>query len=93
MTVRQRAPLLAGGAAVLLMPFVTGALSLGRLVVPALAVAVVGLAAAGVRYRRRAPSPYLGRAADIVEALCLISVIPIAAAVLDLYRAMRGLSG
>jgi type VII secretion integral membrane protein EccD len=92
-TVRQRAPLLAGGAAVLLMPFATGALSVGRLAVPALAAAVVGLAAAGVRYRRRAPSPYLGRAADIVEALCLISVIPIAAAVLDLYAAMRGLSG
>jgi len=54
---------------------------------------VVGLAVAGVRYRRRAPSPYLGRAADVVEVLCLISVIPIAAAVLDLYAAMRGLSG
>jgi type VII secretion integral membrane protein EccD len=92
-TVRQRAPLLAGGAAVLVMPFATGAVSVGRLAVPVLAVAVVGLAAAGARYRRRAPSPYLGRAADLVEALCLISVIPIAAAVLNLYAAMRGLSG
>jgi type VII secretion integral membrane protein EccD len=92
-TVRQRAPLLAGGTATLLMPFATGALSVERFAVPVLAVAVVGLAAAGVRYRRRAPSPYLGRAADLVEVLCLISVIPLAAAVLDLYAAMRGLSG
>jgi type VII secretion integral membrane protein EccD len=92
-TVRQRAPLLAGGTAMLLMPFATGAVPLGRLAVPVLAVVVVGLAAAGVRYRRRAPSPYLGRAADIVEVLCLISVIPLAAGVLDLYAAMRGLSG
>jgi ESX secretion system protein EccD len=92
-TVRQRVPLLAGGTAVLLMPFATGAWDVGRLAVPLLAIAVVGLAAAGVRYRRRAPSPYLGRAADVVEVLCLISVIPIAAAVLDLYAAMRGLGG
>jgi len=92
-TVRQRVPLLAGGTAVLLMPFATGAWAVGRLAVPLLAIAVVGLAVAGVRYRRRAPSPYLGRAADVVEVLCLISVIPIAAAVLDLYAAMRGLSG
>jgi len=92
-TVRQRVPLLAGGTAVLLVPFATGAWDVGRLAVPLLAIAVVGLAVAGVRYRRRAPSPYLGRAADVVEVLCLISVIPIAAAVLDLYAAMRGLSG
>jgi type VII secretion integral membrane protein EccD len=92
-TVRQRAPLLAGGTAVLLAPFATGAWDLGGLAVPALAVAVVGLAAAGVRYRRRAPSPYLGRAADIAEALCLVSVVPIAAAVLGLYSATRGLFG
>jgi type VII secretion integral membrane protein EccD len=92
-TVRQRAPLLAGGTAMLLIPFATGALTMGRLAVPVLAVVVVGLAAAGVRYRRRAPSPYLGRAADLAEVLCLISVIPLAAGVLDLYAAMRGLSG
>jgi type VII secretion integral membrane protein EccD len=92
-TVRQRAPLLAGGTAVLLVPFAAGGWDPGGWAVPVLAVAVIGLAAAGVRYRRRAPSPYLGRAADIVEALCLVSVIPIAAAVLGLYSAMRGLSG
>jgi type VII secretion integral membrane protein EccD len=92
-TVRQRAPLLAGGAALLLLPFASGTWSLGRSAVPVLALAVVGLALAGARYRRRAPSPYLGRAADLVDTLCLVSMVPVAAAVLDLYAAMRGLAG
>jgi type VII secretion integral membrane protein EccD len=92
-TVRQRAPLLAGGALVLLLPFASGTWSPGRFAAPAIAVVVVALALAGVRYRRRAPSPYLGRAADIVDTLCLVAVVPLAAAVLGLYAAMRGLSG
>jgi type VII secretion integral membrane protein EccD len=92
-TVRQRTPLLAGGTVLGLLPFASGAWDLGRLAAPALTVAVVGLALAGARYRTRAPSPYLGRAADIADTLCLVSVIPIAAAVLDLYTRMRGLSG
>jgi type VII secretion integral membrane protein EccD len=92
-TVRQRAPLLAGGAVLLLLPFAAGEWSLGRFTVPVLAVAVVGLALAGARYRRRAPSPYLGRFADILDTVCLVSMVPLAAAVLDLYAAMRGLSG
>jgi type VII secretion integral membrane protein EccD len=92
-TVRQRVPLLAGGAALLLMPFASGEWSLGRFAVPVLAVVVVGLALAGARYRRRAPSPYLGRFADILDTVCLVSLVPLAAAVLDLYAAMRGLSG
>ncbi len=92
-TVRQRVPLLAGGALLLLVPFASGTWTLGRFAVPVLAVAVVGLALAGVRYRRRAPSPYLGRTADIVDTLCLVSLVPLAAAVLNLYAAMRGLAG
>jgi hypothetical protein len=54
---------------------------------------VVAVAAAGARYRQRPPSPYLGRAADVVDTLCLVSVIPIAAAVLGLYAQLRGLGG
>lgn len=92
-TVRQRVPLLAGGALLLTVPFASGTWTLGRFAAPALAVAVVGLALAGVRYRRRAPSPYLGKAADIVDTLCLVALVPLAAAVLDLYAAMRGLAG
>jgi type VII secretion integral membrane protein EccD len=92
-TVRQRAPLLAGGGVLLVLPVASGTWSLGRFAVPALAVAVVGLAVAGVRYSRRSPSPYLGRAADIVDTLCLVALVPLAAGVLDLYTTMRALSG
>lgn len=92
-TVRQRVPLLAGGAVLVALPFASGAWSLGPFAAPALALVVVGLAAAGARYRLRSPSPYLGRAADIVDTLCLVSAVPLAAAVLDLYARMRGLAG
>ena len=93
-TVRQRVPLLAGGTALLLLPVRLRRMeSSAGSPRPALAVVVVGLALAGARYRRRAPSPYLGRAADIVDTICLVSVVPLAAAVLGLYAAMRGLSG
>lgn len=92
-TVRQRVPLLTGGTALLLLPLAAGTWTLGRFAVPALALAVVGLAVAGVRYSRRSPSPYLGRAADLLDTLCLAALVPLAAAVLDLYTAMRALSG
>jgi hypothetical protein len=92
-TVRQRTPLLAGGAALLLLPVAAGTWTLGPFAAPTLSLVVVGLAVAGARYRRRSPSPYLGRAADILDTLCLVSVVPLAAAVLNLYAAMRGLSG
>lgn len=92
-TVRQRTPLLAGGAALLVLPVAAGTWTLGPLAAPTLSLVVVGLAVAGVRYRRRSPSPYLGRAADILDTLCLVSVVPLAAAVLNLYATMRGLSG
>jgi hypothetical protein len=42
---------------------------------------------------RRAPSPYLGRAADVLDTLLVISVVPVAAAVLGLYAKARGLAG
>src|SRR2546421_3971649 len=92
-TVRQRLPLLVagGGAAALLL--------LGAGGVPRLAVvgALVGVALvavlAGTAYRRRPPGPYLGRAADFLDALCVVAAIPIACAVLGLYGRMRGLIG
>jgi hypothetical protein len=56
-----------------------------------LVVSLAGLAlafvavAAGATYSRRAPSPYLGRAADLLDTLIVVSVIPVACAVLGLY--------
>jgi type VII secretion integral membrane protein EccD len=91
-TVRQRVPLLASGVAVLAVPLASGWRTgeVGSLVLGGVAVVT---AAAGGYFRRHAPSPYLGRAADIVDTLCLVSVIPVAAAVLGLYGRMRGLVG
>lgn len=47
--------------------------------------------AAGAAYSRRPPSPYLARAADLLDTVLLISVVPVACAVLGLYARARGL--
>ncbi len=92
--VRQRLPLLvsgAGPAAILgaaLLATAPRLVAAGGLVGLALLAVVTGTA-----YGRRAPGPYLGRAADILDALCVVAVIPIACAVLGLYGRMRGLMG
>ncbi len=91
-TLRQRVPLVVGGLA--------GVFALGwNLLMHAesttlLAVLGLGLVlaivtvTAGATYSRRPPSPYLGRAADMVDTLTVISVIPIACAVVGLYGAV-----
>jgi type VII secretion integral membrane protein EccD len=88
-TLRQRLPLiLAGlaGLAALGVDLLLGAddamllgVGLGGLL---LAMATV---AAGATWSRRAPSPYLGRAADVTDVLVVVAVIPVACAVLGLY--------
>jgi type VII secretion integral membrane protein EccD len=89
--VRQRLPLLVAGLA--------GALALLATIRPGLplAAALVGSAVpillAGARYGHRPPGPYLGRAADLLDALCVVSAIPVACAVLGLYGRIRGLAG
>ncbi|MDT4991751.1 MAG: hypothetical protein QOH97_1643 [Actinoplanes sp.] len=68
----------------------TGVLGAGQ-ATTLLVVSLAGLAlafvavAAGATYSRRAPSPYLGRAADLLDTLIVVSVIPVACAVLGLY--------
>ncbi|QOC89957.1 type VII secretion integral membrane protein EccD [Micromonospora craniellae] len=56
---------------------------------------LVGLtvAAAGTGYARRPVSPYVGRIADLTDTALVISVVPIACAVLGLYERARGLLG
>jgi ESX secretion system protein EccD len=93
-TVRQRLPLLVAGLgavavlAVGLMPDLPRYAVTGGLVALALGAVLTGAA-----YGRRAPGPYLGRAADVLDALCITAVIPLACAVLGLYGRMRGLVG
>jgi type VII secretion integral membrane protein EccD len=88
-TLRQRMPLVAAGlfgAAALGVDLLHGA---GAPML--LGVSVVGLllafvtVAAGATYSRRPPSPYLGRAADLLDTLIVVSVIPVACAVVGLY--------
>ncbi|MFG2104080.1 type VII secretion integral membrane protein EccD [Micromonospora echinaurantiaca] len=66
----------------------------GRLVLVAGALALALLAvAAGSTYARRPVSPYLGRLADLTDTALVVSVVPVACAVLDLYERARGLLG
>jgi hypothetical protein len=95
-TLRQRVPLICGG--------LSGVVALGwdvlaeasTTVVLAVTAAGVLLAlatvAAGATYSRRPPSPYLGRAADLLDTLVVVSVIPVACAVVGLYSAVGDIS-
>jgi type VII secretion integral membrane protein EccD len=95
-TLRQRVPLVTGGL------FGVGALGVDLLrgAGPAtlLGVTLVGLllafvtVAAGATYSRRPPSPYLGRAADLLDTLVVVSVIPVACAVVGLYDLVGDIS-
>jgi EccD-like transmembrane domain len=49
--------------------------------------------AAGLRYSRRQASPRLGRAADVLDVLLTLAVVPLAAGVLGLFGFMRGFGG
>ena len=93
-SVRQRLPLLVAGAGAgaALLAAVLGSMPVLALTGGLVAVAVLAVAAGAV-YRRRPAGPYLGRAADLLDALCVIAVIPAACAVLGLYGRMRGLIG
>jgi type VII secretion integral membrane protein EccD len=91
-TLRQRVPLVVGGLA--------GVAALGvdllRHAGAGMLLAVTGVAlllaiitvAAGATYARKPPSPYLGRAADLLDTLVVVSVIPVACAVVGLYQAV-----
>jgi type VII secretion integral membrane protein EccD len=91
-TLRQRVPLVAGG---LIGTFALGVDLLWHagptlrlaVTVAALILAIVTVVA-GATYSTRPPSPYLGRAADLVDTLVVVSVIPVACAVVGLYDAV-----
>jgi type VII secretion integral membrane protein EccD len=92
-TVRQRVPLIVGGligAATLGLSLLAGADAAMLLALTAggLALALVTVVS-GATYSQRPPSPYLGRAADVLDTLVVVSVIPVACAVLGLYDYVR----
>jgi type VII secretion integral membrane protein EccD len=93
---RQRLPLLVSGVAglavVLLGAVASADPGAGRLMLLiVLLVAAAAVLAAGLAYSRRSPSPYVGRAADILDVLAIMALIPLACAVTGLYRAIQGL--
>ena len=95
-TLRQRVPLLCAGlfgVAALGVDLLTGAGTPVRLGVSAAAVILaLSTMAAGATYSRKPPSPYLGRAADLLDTLVVVSVIPVACAVAGLYDAVTNIS-
>ncbi|MER6757526.1 type VII secretion integral membrane protein EccD [Micromonospora echinofusca] len=96
-SLRHRVPTVAAGLAgyaVLGAVLVDGSGPAGRLalVVGGLTLALVAVAA-GTTYARRPVSPYVGRIADLTDTALVVSVVPVACAVLDLYERARGLLG
>lgn len=56
------------------------------------ALAAVAVAS-GLRYSRRKASPSLGRLGDFSEGLAVVSMVPVACAVMGVYGRMRGIAG
>ncbi|GGM33724.1 type VII secretion integral membrane protein EccD [Dactylosporangium sucinum] len=86
-TVRHRLPLIGAGLAgfVALAVFGPGPLGGGLTFAAGVAVAGLVIVVAGTRAAVRQPSPYVSRAADVLDILCVVSVVPLACAVLGLY--------
>ncbi|MET7401611.1 type VII secretion integral membrane protein EccD [Dactylosporangium sp. NPDC005572] len=86
-TVRHRLPLIGAGLAGLaaLAVFAPGPLGGGTVFAAGVAVAGLVTVVAGARAAIRQPSPYVSRAADLLDILCVVSVVPLACAVLGLY--------
>ncbi|GIF11233.1 type VII secretion integral membrane protein EccD [Actinoplanes teichomyceticus] len=95
-TRRQRLPLVAAGLATFVALGADLLGTAGADVLPAVTAGCVLLAlvivVAGVTWSDRVPSPYLGRAADLLDVLATVSVIPVACAVAGLYGAISGIS-
>lgn len=94
-TRRHRVPVIAGGLAGLAalgVDLLAGAGDALPVVIAGAVLVALATVVAGARWADRPPSPYLGRAADIVDALAVVSIIPVACAVTGLYTAVSGLT-
>jgi ESX secretion system protein EccD len=92
----QRIPLVAGGLVGLALLGSAVSRSVpasARPLVMVVATAIAGalVLAAGLAYSSRPPSPYLRRLADILDVVAIISLVPLAAAVVGAFRALQGL--
>jgi Kef-type K+ transport system membrane component KefB len=84
---------IAGLAVLLVTASVHGSATV-RQVAPAGAVTLVFLLLAGARLLPgRRLLPYWGRAAEILESLCAVLLVPLVLGVLHVYSAARGING
>jgi type VII secretion integral membrane protein EccD len=93
-TVAHRVPLLGAGAAglsVLAVATLAGPPDRTPIAVTALVTLALTVIVASATYSVRPPSPYVARAVDIIDTALVVSVIPIACAVLGLYARVRNL--
>jgi type VII secretion integral membrane protein EccD len=93
----QRLWLLCGGLAGLVAVGITQSVGVGTVAAAAivmgllwLAMLVVGL---GLWLPTGRPSPFWGRAGDLVDVVLLVALFPLALGVLDVYTWLRGLAG
>ncbi|ONI67122.1 type VII secretion integral membrane protein EccD [Kribbella sp. ALI-6-A] len=93
--VRHRLPMAAVGVAGLVGLAVGPLMSTHGLsfVVPLLLVGCALVVVAGIQASTRRLSPYLGRAAELLEIVVVLAVVPVCCAVLGLYAVLRGLGG
>lgn len=95
-TPQQRVPLLVAGLTGLTVLGLGAALG-GTGPAPGLmllagAIVIAGIALpAALIYSRRPPSPYVGRAADMLDVLAIMALIPLACSVIGVFGAIRGL--
>ncbi|HZE38065.1 MAG TPA: type VII secretion integral membrane protein EccD [Stackebrandtia sp.] len=95
--VRQRIPLLVAGffgiaflayTLVALFSLQLQLIGLVGVVLPAVILAT----ASGLLYSKRAPSPYIGRIADIVDIMLIVAVVPLACGVMGLFGFFAGMT-
>ncbi|GAA4246828.1 type VII secretion integral membrane protein EccD [Dactylosporangium darangshiense] len=84
LTVRQRLPLIVTGAVGFALVALFARVDAG-IIAAAVPLAALIVAVAGARAAVRPASPYVGRAADLLDTLCVVAVIPLACAVVGLY--------
>lgn len=93
---QQRIPLLVSGGFGTVLLLLGGVLSVSSgaprlLLLLVLALVAATVLAAGLTYSRRTPSPYLGRAADILDVVAIMALIPLACSVVGLFSTIRGM--
>jgi type VII secretion integral membrane protein EccD len=95
--VKQRLTFLVAGvvgvAALLLGSLSSGGTNPLTPVVPVSLLVAAGAVLFGLRYAVRPPTPYFGRAAEILELLLVLALVPVTCAVLGLYGLLRGWGG